>query len=619
MEPKEQHWETENWNIWQACYNKARLDVNPTDGIEVLASRSGLPTAKFILPAGRAVFVHSSADPVKEAQRVAAGLSVDAATALVVFGFGFGYFIEALLDMLDENIALFVVEPNKELFCEAMKHRDLRSLLDSKRVYLLVSDSPEEFQMDFGKFYNPARNKLVEIIGLPGHIGVYPEFRTQLDRSILDVLNAHQIHLNTIIKIGPKIITNGILNLVDYYCLPGVASLFNKFMNVPAIIVSAGPSLNKNIQLLQEVKGKAVILAVGTAVKALEKVGIYPDFVLSIDPGETNCAIFSQIETEKTCLITEMQSHYQIIKQFKGPKFVMGSTPVLEWYAGMLEEKGDTESGGSVANNAVSAAYKMGMNPIVLVGQDLAYSRDGHTHATGTHYENNIISGNEQRGYFWIKANEGGQVQTDRAFYLYLRWFETWFKEFPDRDYINATEGGAFIEGTKIMTLREVVNQYCTAPVDVQQIIRNEQQSFTAPSLKSLLQQLQIQKKKLETAILHTTKAITELDKLEAACEGGHSSKIKKHFNSICKTYKEFSTDAFLSVLPDWFDRHEMHRILYRTYEAEINKNDDFHAAIDDYRIYYEKMKEGARRAKELIEVCIRETERRIDDDQQSL
>lgn len=610
---EERNWENENWEAWQKHYHQTKMECPAaSDRIEILNSRSGLPTVRVLSPEGRPVLLHSSVDPVREAHRLAAGLNIEPGTALIVYGFGFGYLVEALLEVLDDKMPLFVVEPDQDLFCIAMRMRDLRPVLTSDRVYILSGNSPEEFEKKFVLFYNPARNRKIVTIGLPGHNTVYADFKDSVAKRVTDVLRTHQMELATIMKLGPDVVASGILNLIDYYTLPGVRTLFGRFPHVPAIVVAAGPSLNKNIHLLREAKGKAVILAVGTAVRALQKEEIDPDFVISIDPGLPNYEIFKKIDTKNICLITEMQSHHRIVKEFQGPKFVMGKTPILSWYADLIENKGMTATGGSVANNALSAAYQMGADPIILVGQDLAYSRDGHTHAVGTNYESHVITGREQRGYLWVKASDGGEVRTDAVYYQFLRWFEHWFKQFPDREYINATEGGALIEGASIMTLREVLDRYCNSSVNVEQVIAQAQGSFVTPPLFPLLERLRSQKSTLDKAFKDTTKAMSRLNKLEQACESRQGSAIQKHMNVVRKMYEQFSADPFLSILPEWLAKRDIHGVMTRTYRAEQAGKDDFHDAIADYTLYYERMQAAVKTVGELIHTCIQEVERRI-------
>ena len=359
----------------------------------------------------------------------------------------------------------------------------------------------------------------------------------------------------------------------------------------------------------------------GTAVKALQKHGIEPDFIITVDPHPLNYEHFKVINTEKACLIAEIQSHHMIQANYKGQMFVAGQLPVLRGFGDVVEDKGILESGGSVANNALTLAYKMGADPIVLVGQDLSYSRDGHSHAAGTNYENDVVTAVEtgNMAYLKVKANDGGQVITGRNFYQFLCFFESWIRQKPDRDYINATEGGAFIEGTKIMTLREVLDQYCMETIEVQKTIHQVQSAFEAPRLEPLLEAMKQQVIKIDKIIAEAKTATKRLNQLEKACENRHAKNMQQHLNAIRKIYKKFSADTFLSYITESLAQREIHQVIYRTYQAEFAEQDDFHAAIADYHIYYEKAREGAERVKGLFEECIKDVERRMLDGCQSL
>ncbi len=65
----------------------------------------------------------------------------------------------------------------------------------------------------------------------------------------------------------------------------------------------------------------------------------------------------------------------------------------------------------------------------------------------------------------------GDQVLTSRMWLTFLRWFENAISQTEGRIVIDATEGGAKIEGTKIMTLREVIDQYCQKQYPIQETI----------------------------------------------------------------------------------------------------------------------------------------------------
>ena len=622
---QEVNWEEENWTAWEERYGATKPEnvCYGADRVEILATRSGYLTARIHSSNGKAVYLHSSVDPVKEAERFVAGFKVEPGSVVIVHGFGLGYLVEALLAQINEKIPMFIIEPDHELFYSAMKSRDLSMLINSPQVFIMVGDSEDDVQLQFTHFFNAARFNQITSIGLSGHQTVYAEFFSKIKRIGWETVNVQLLNLVTGIKLGPDMMTNSILNLVDYYTHPGVNALFDKFTNVPAIIVAAGPSLNKNIHRLKEAKGKAVIIAVGTAVKALRKWDLEPDFIVTIDPHILNYEHLKGVDTSQVCMLVDLQVNHNILKDHQGPLFVANNTSVRKWFDDEIENKGYMDSGGSVANSAFAMAYYMGADPIVLVGQDLAYGPDGHSHAAGTNYQDVVAEFAEEdfkkADFLKIKANDGGEVVTSSNFYQFLHFFEYWIKKFPERNYINATEGGAYIEGTKITTLQKVIEQYCQEPVDTQVVIRQAQKDFTIAGMAPFLNIINKKIKILDTAIGQAQKAIRHLKRLEKACEQSDSKKMYYYLNAITKIYDKFSENTFLSNLPEWFAKHELHQVLYRTHKADLSGKDDFHAAIADYRIYYNKVCEAAEKVKGLLENCRTEAERRSNNGSKSL
>ncbi|MBC7106903.1 MAG: motility associated factor glycosyltransferase family protein, partial [Firmicutes bacterium] len=122
------------------------------------------------------------------------------------------------------------------------------------------------------------------------------------------------------------------------------------------------------------------------------------------------------------------------------------------------EDLGLVWSGGSVANVAFSVAYLMGLNPIIFIGQDLAYG-DGCTHSRLLEHQE-PADWEKREGFIPVEGNLGGIVYTKSTWLSFREWFERVFAAVQDRTIINATEGGARIRGTLVMTLREALRDY---------------------------------------------------------------------------------------------------------------------------------------------------------------
>lgn len=600
-------WEAKNWAVYKERYNSVGFDTrSKQERIEIKESRAGVPTVRVMSSSGKWIFLHSSIDPVKEAQKMAEHVSSESGKIIVIYGFALGYLVEALLETTDKRNLLFIVEPDYDLFCAAMAARDLHHIIGSERVHLLVSDLAGKIRSSFFALYDETKYDDILMTGLSGHQMVYPAAYHELVPMIKDAVDAKLFNLVTMIKIGPDSAKNALLNMVDYCTHPGISSLFGRLAGVPAIIVSAGPSLNKNIHLLKAAKGKAVILAVGTALKALKKWDIEPDFVFSIDPQDLNYELhFKGVNIEKVALISEIQANHMIVANHKGPIFVSGDMPIVKWFGEGIENKGKIESGGSVANNAFAAAYKMGANPIILVGQDLAYSREGHSHAAGTNYENKVYSLDQNSKFFPVKANDGGHILTDRSFYQFLLFFQVWIETYPEREYINATEGGAFIQGTKLMTLQTVLDQYCQNAVDVEKIIKEAQAAFRVPSMESILETVELRLKDTNNMIAEANKAIKYLSQLEKACENRQAKKMQQYLKAVNKITGKFEKDQYICEVAEWFVHNDVHKVMTRTHKAERSENDEYSNAIADYTLYYKKIIEGLKAVKDLLQQCM--------------
>lgn len=158
-----------------------------------------------------------------------------------------------------------------------------------------------------------------------------------------------------------------------------VSHLKNTFANKPAIIVSAGPSLNKNIAKLKDMKNKAIVIAVDTIASRLCNEGIIPDFICSVEREVETYTYFYENKQypSETTLVGPMVLYPPIFEEFKGDIILPMREHVGEfnWIRKVFDIHGENyiETGNSCAHVAFGFAKHIGASPIVLVGQDLAF------------------------------------------------------------------------------------------------------------------------------------------------------------------------------------------------------------------------------------------------------
>jgi len=187
-----------------------------------------------------------------------------------------------------------------------------------------------------------------------------------------------------------------------------VDKLFDLFKGKKAVLVSSGPSLDKTVDALKELRKKYFILAVGSAYKVLKTKGIEPHAVVISDPQNEVYRQLEGLDLSKP-LIYLSTACYQAVRHHKGLKIAafQKGYPKAEMYA---KQNGCqlVDTGGSVATTAFDILIKMGFSEIVLLGQDLAYSKN-RSHALHSTSGVEVVS---NENLLSVLANDGTMVKT---------------------------------------------------------------------------------------------------------------------------------------------------------------------------------------------------------------
>lgn len=468
-------------------------------------------------------FLHSAYYPLKEAEEWVQTLDFCEDSIIIVYGIGLGYHINSLVKKLSETNRLILIEPSKEIFEYALKNGYYDNFKDRFNTYFVIANTEYDIKRMLGMYIPYYDFENIVCFDFKQYPNVFREHYKMYCESLIEIINSMRINRNTALYFASQWQSNFMENIEFIFKSTPVNRLFDIFKNVPAIIVSAGPSLDKNIEYLKEAKGRAVIICVGTALKALKKKGIEPDFVVSIDGSEKNYKHFEGCSTDAP-LLYDLTIYPRILKEHKESLIIcqLASTMTDLIEAKLLIEVGQLNTGPSVANLSLDFAYKMGCNPIVFIGQDLAYL-DNRTHATGTTYEKDRIElENSNDKYVLVEGNYKDVVLTDRVFLSFKTWFETYIASHNDRTYINATEGGARIKGTKIMTLNDVLIKYLTKQYEIDMTIKN-----------AVKNKVHVDIEKLDSLINEFERTIRRLKVLKVDCKRGAklSEKLYNYYN----------------------------------------------------------------------------------------
>lgn len=165
----------------------------------------------------------------------------------------------------------------------------------------------------------------------------------------------------------------------------GIRILDQCAINVPAFVIGIGPSLDKNIDCLKHLKGSALLLSTDAAYRVLLAKGIKPDLVMTLDCKKEQNTIWDGAFNDNPhvpTLVCNACSHPLTIKSWEGPilfynEWNTKSEFIEKLLPNLYPHLGQIPSSGTVGNMLVDLANMMGCNPILTVGMDLCYKKEG--------------------------------------------------------------------------------------------------------------------------------------------------------------------------------------------------------------------------------------------------
>lgn len=412
-----------------------------------------LPTKKPNMPTiqssigDKKLLLYSKYDPSRDSKAFAEKVYDEEVSNYLIYGLGLAYHIEALEELIknnNKNYHIYVVECNTEIYNIAQENSALDRILSNGNITLILIGKKDK-----------SYERLVSVLSLENiKIAIHTPSLNIIPNEFIELkhlLEEFQVKQNTINNNKTILDNNFTENIKNFDA--NVDSLFAKFKDKPLYLVSAGPSLDKNIHDLSKVKEKGIILSVGRAVRPLVAAGITPDYIIITDPSDYLYDMQLKGLEIDVPIIVLSTCDSNVMRNYKGFKYIAlqnGYSPA-EDYAN-LNNNILVKTGGSVATTGLDVAIRMGCNPIIFVGQDLAYT-DEKSHAKET-FSKDVVYNDTLRD---VEDIYGNTIKTSVNLYIYLRWIQNRIEEEENINFIDATEGGAKIKGTKVMKLKDII------------------------------------------------------------------------------------------------------------------------------------------------------------------
>lgn len=570
-------------------------------------AKNGEPIVVYIREDGKKEYLNSRYNPTKEAEKfMEDSVDLPEKATLVLIGFGNGAHIrEFISKSKNEDTNCIVYEPCKDLFMRILHDIDITDILKDKRVHIVVNGINNKKAGVYSEIYISSVNrKSNKHIALPKYRNLFPEACDDFLKVLKNTYEDIEVERNTVRVYGERAANNGIQNLCY---LPGCyssAEYIDKFpKDLPGIVVSAGPSLEKNVEMLKKAKGRALIITVDTAVKTVMSHGIIPDMVISID-NHKPVRLFDVKGLEKVPFLAEMAANTEVLEFLKPEKLIFYSADSPVWdelFATVGSGIRQIYAGGTVAIDAMANLIEWGFKTIIMVGQDLMLTGNRY------HAGENKIQDFSDLPYRVVKVKDiyGEEGYTTSDFAIYIREIAKVAERF-DVKFIDATEGGALIENTEIMTLQEAIEQYCSKECDIDQIISNNRCLFIDEQKNLPFQKLQKMKE-------HLMSMKDMLEQGVSACEKGWTLLEHKQFD--VQSLKEINA-LLEEVDAQYADFEESVYVLKCASDGYYEFEDDFYQVESDHiqesirmykksAAYYKSIADAIPRVVDMVEQAI--------------
>ena len=428
--------------------------------------------------------------PGEDAQLGAA--SGDGPQPVVVFGLGCGDLVRQVRETSRSPVVVFEPDPR---IARAVLEQGPSTLGDVD----LVCSFHDLTQLWPGLAQGEAGAILVRT---PGYREAFPEEHGELERRVAELVQRTGMNQNTHRQRARTWIADLIQNVGVLTQSVPFAALEGQLRGVPAFIVGAGPSLSKNGPLLGEAAKRGLVIAVNSSARALASYGVEPQVLCCIESIDVGELLGSLPFIDRVVRAFSLSGHPNTLRTGRGPLLpVWEAIPELSATLERLTGRVGLPVAGSVSTLAFSLAHRLGCSPIVLVGQDLAYTGN-RAYAKGAAYEGShieVTEGGEIRIHWCdaVRAVRGrgappiheteplqpvaawggeGVVPSGPGFSAVRAWLEAAAEVLQRADsgveLVNATEGGSHVAGFDEVRLEELLRRLPLHAVSAEELTR---------------------------------------------------------------------------------------------------------------------------------------------------
>jgi hypothetical protein len=342
-------------------------------------------------------FVKETEELLKQAEEEVGALPGNV-PSIIMFGLGVGYQLEKLLD--EHTVEkLFICEPNPDFFYASLFAIDWQAIFETveeseTRIYLNIGDDGTNLFRDLlSQFYT---------IG-PYILNSTYFYQSYYNASLNSAISQLREQLQIVISMGEYFdhayygiahTKEGMKRNIPVLAANPASKLNYDDKEVSIFIVGNGPSLDISIDAIKEWQGKAIVVSCGTALQALHRHGITPDFHAEIEQNRSTfdwAVLIGDLEYLKDITLISCNGihpdtcdlYKDVLIAFKeGESSTVSALNVLgrENFTTLLN------AFPTVSNFAIDLFSTIGFTSIYLIGVDLGFVDVKHHHSKSSGY-----------------------------------------------------------------------------------------------------------------------------------------------------------------------------------------------------------------------------------------
>lgn len=436
-------------------------------------------------------FLHNKENPLEEAKEIFFR-SVNTPVAIhVIYGIGLGYLFQVASANSKGTVILY--EPDLNILRIAFALVDFSGDILRENVY--ISDELSEV----GEYIHQKSNtknspQLLSTTSYRELLG--KEFQETVEK-LQRMVGSYGMDLKFTKNRFYTLLKSTLTNVPKLVHESPLSSIKDFYKGKTALVVSAGPSLDRDIEIIKKYRDRVVIFVVGTAMKTLAKHDITPDFLCIIESYDSSKQI-AGLDLSKVNFITEPFSNPNLRKfEFKQTfSHISANFPINLFWADVIgEDASQYWSKGSVSYTALNCARILGCSQIVLTGQDLAYV-EGQCYSKDSAYKDLICAFNEttkkweitakdfdtfadslsnsanketrirtakkrlenlNNALYYVKGIRGDMIPTESVYATFIKPLMEFTEAYKGIEYINTSLVGAQIDGFENMSLEDAL------------------------------------------------------------------------------------------------------------------------------------------------------------------